>query len=104
MTKPLFKPLNFGPVDIESRPLPDGVVVLRSRHALQPYPRCVGELLRRWAAAAPERTFLAERDAEGGWRRVSYREALDAVERIAGALLARGLSPDRPVGLASHHS
>jgi feruloyl-CoA synthase len=58
-------------------------------------------MLRHWAQAAPERTFLAERDAEGGWRRVSYRAALDAVERIAGALLARGLSPDRPVALLS---
>ncbi len=101
MDKPPFKPVRFGPVDIESRPLPDGGVVLRSRHALHPYPRCVGELLRRWAGAAPERTFLAERDAEGGWRRVSYRAALDAVERIAGALLARALSPDRPVALLS---
>jgi feruloyl-CoA synthase len=101
MDKPPFKPLRLGPVDIESRPLPDGGVVLRSRHALQPYPRYVGELLRRWAGAAPERTFLAERDAAGGWRRVSYRAALDAVERIAGVLLARGLSPDRPVALLS---
>ncbi|HEY0557095.1 MAG TPA: feruloyl-CoA synthase [Thermoanaerobaculia bacterium] len=101
MTKPPFKPLRLGPVDIEVRALPDGGMVLRSRHALRPYPRCVGEMLRHWAQAAPERTFLAERDAEGGWRRVSYRAALDAVERIAGALLARGLSPDRPVALLS---
>jgi feruloyl-CoA synthase len=61
----------------------------------------LSEHLRRWAAEAPERTFLAERDQAGGWRRVSYREALDAVERIASALLARGLGPERPVALLS---
>jgi feruloyl-CoA synthase len=101
LTKPPFKPLRLGPVDVEARALPDGGMVLRSRHALRPYPRCVGELLRQWALAAPERTFLAERDASGDWRRVSFRAALDAVERIAGALLARGLRLDRPVALLS---
>ena len=63
----------------------------------------MGELLQRWAGAAPERTFLAERDPSGGWRRVSYGAALDAVERIAGALLARGLDAERPVALLSEN-
>jgi feruloyl-CoA synthase len=101
LDKPPFKPLRLGPVDIEARALADGGMVLRSRLELRPYPRCIGELLRLWARAAPERTFLAERDAGGGWRRVSFGAALDAVERIAGALLARGLGPDRPVALLS---
>jgi feruloyl-CoA synthase len=101
LDKPPFKPLRLGPVDIEARALADGGMVLRSRHELRPYPRCVGEPLRLWARAAPERTFLAERDGEDGWRRVSFGAALDAVERIAGALLARGLGPDRPVALLS---
>jgi len=85
------KSLHLAPIAIETRPLPDGGLVLRSRHELQPYPRCLGVHLHHWAAAAPDRTFLAERDSEGGWRRVTYREALDAVERIASALLERGL-------------
>src|SRR5436305_7502848 len=76
---------------------------MRSRHELGEVPRCVGELLRRWAREAPERTFLAEREAAGGWRRVSYGAALDAVERIAGALVARGLDVERPVALLSEN-
>jgi feruloyl-CoA synthase len=96
-----FKPLRLAPVDVEARPLPGGGLVMRSRHELLPYPRCMGELLRRWAAKAPERTFLAERDAEGDWRRVSYGEALESVEGIASALLERGLGPERPVVLLS---
>jgi feruloyl-CoA synthase len=101
MTKPPFKPLNLAPVAIDTRPLPDGGLVMRSRHELRPYPRCLGELLRHWAGAAPERTFLAERNSDGGWRRVSYGEALENVERIASALLERGLGEDRPVALLS---
>jgi feruloyl-CoA synthase len=101
MTKLPYKPLNLAPVAIETHPLPDGGLVMRSRHELRPYPRCLGELLRHWAGAAPERAFLAERDSEGGWRRVSYGEALESVERIASALLERGLGEDRPVALLS---
>ena len=98
------KPLSLCPVAVETRPLPDGGLVLRSRHELRPYPRCLGEHLHCWARAAPDRTFLAERDPEspeGAWRRVTYSEALEAVERIASALLERGLSQDRPVALLS---
>ena len=101
MDKAPFKSLRLAPAEVETRPLPGGGLVLRSRHELQPYPRCLGELLRHWARAAPDRTFLAERDGEGGWRRVTYAAALDAVERIAGALLERGLGPERPVTLLS---
>jgi feruloyl-CoA synthase len=101
MDKTPVKSLRLAPVAIETRPLPEGGLVLRSRHELQPYPRCLGEHLRHWAGAAPDRTFLAERDSEGGWRRVPYGAALDAVERIASALLERGLDQDRPVALLS---
>jgi len=101
MTKPPYKPLNLAPVAVDTRPLPGGGLVMRSRHELRPYPRCLGELLRHWAGAAPKRTFLAERHPEGGWRRVSYGEALESVERLASALLARGLGEDRPVALLS---
>ncbi|MFL6235993.1 MAG: AMP-binding protein, partial [Thermoanaerobaculia bacterium] len=101
MSKLTFKPLRLAPVAIEARPLPDGGLRMRSRRELRPYPRCLGELLRHWAGAAPERTFLAERGGDGGWRRVSYAGALEAVERIASALLERDLGPERPVALLS---
>jgi feruloyl-CoA synthase len=136
--RPPWKPLNLAPVG--ARRLRGGGWWLRSGQELRPYPRCLGEMLRRWAAAAPDRTFLAERPGSAGagssgtsngprdpagatggaaagdgssaggaaggqtadaWCRVTYRAALDAVERIAGALLARGLGVDRPVAILS---
>ncbi len=115
LAKPPWKPLSLAPAAVEARPLPGGGMLLRSRLELRPYPRCLGEWLLAWAAAAPDRTFLAERDelAESddggrggghrGWRRLSYGAALAAVERIAGALLARGLDRDRPVAVLSEN-
>ena len=86
-------------VDVERRP--DGTLVLRSPLALGTYPRCAGEWLVAWAAREPERVMLAERDRQGGWRRVTYREVLDAARRIGASLLSRGLGPGRPVAILS---
>jgi feruloyl-CoA synthase len=85
-------------VDVERRD--DGTLVLRSPLALGEVARSAGEWLVRWAGEAPGRVFLAEREA-GGWRRVTYREALDATLRIGAALLARGLGPRRQVAILS---
>jgi feruloyl-CoA synthase len=101
MSRTPVKPLTLAPVDVEAPPLPDGGLLMRSRQELRPYARCLGELLRHWASTAPDRTFLAERGGDGGWRRVSYAAALEAVERIASALLERDLSPERPLALLS---
>jgi feruloyl-CoA synthase len=101
--KPPWKPLSLAPAAVAARLLPGGGMVLRSRHELRPYPRCLGEWLRHWAAAEPDRIFLAERDGNGGWNRLAYGAALAAVERIAGALLARGLDRDRPVAILSEN-
>ncbi len=75
---------------------PDGSVVLRSTRRLGPVPASIGVLLERWAAATPDRTFLAERGPDGRWRSVTYGEAATAVNAIAQALLDRKLSTARP--------
>src|SRR4051812_18765468 len=53
----------------------DGSIVLRSARGLGPVPRSIGVLLERWAAAAPDRVFLAERAASGAWRHLTYEAA-----------------------------
>ena len=90
-------------IDVEARP--DGSRVLRSAQALpQSYARCVGEWLEHWARAAPERLFLAERDAAGEWERVTYGEARRRVVAIASWLLGQKLSAERPVAILSDNS
>jgi len=95
--------LRFAParVDVERRT--DGSAILRSPEPLAPFTRAVGEWLVQWAAAAPDRTFLAERSGDD-WRRISYQDAFVAVRRIGGSLLARGLTPSSPVAILSDNS
>ncbi|HKW53306.1 MAG TPA: AMP-binding protein, partial [Stellaceae bacterium] len=81
--------------------LPGGGMILRSPQALKPYARSIGEWLERWAREAPERTFLAERDGKGGWRRLSYGDARAGARAIGQALLDRRLGPARPVMILS---
>jgi feruloyl-CoA synthase len=94
------KPLFAAPsVIAEARP--GGVIHLRSGHALGAYPNAIGAWLAEWAERAPERCFLAQRDAHSEWRRLSYGEAFRAARSIGAALLARGLGPERPVMILS---
>jgi feruloyl-CoA synthase len=79
----------------------DGSLLLESAHPLGEHPRHVGDLLRRWAAAAPERIFLADRSPPEGWRTVTYAAARGLVERLAQGLADRGLGPERPLLILS---
>ena len=76
----------------------------RSPHPLGTYPARFTDRLVHWAERAPDRTFLAVRDASGAWRPLTYRAALDSTRRIAQALLDRRLSTDRPVIILSGNS
>jgi feruloyl-CoA synthase len=95
------RPVRLGPRDVVVDRRPDGTFHLTSPHALAPYPAKLTERLDYWAAAAPERIYLAQRDAAGGWRKISYGETLAQVRRIGASLLTRGLSPERPIVILS---
>jgi feruloyl-CoA synthase len=82
----------------------EGTIYLRPRKPLADYPKRLTDLLHYWAHAAPDRTFMAERGPDGGWRRLTYAELLTSSRHIASALLDRGLSADRPVVILSGNS
>jgi feruloyl-CoA synthase len=96
-----LRPVRLGPASVEVEHRPDGAMVLRSPRALEPYPQKLTERLAHWAKAAPERIFLAQRDRAGAWRSVTYGQAFASVRAIAAALLARELSPERPIAILS---
>jgi feruloyl-CoA synthase len=85
--------------EIEQRP--DGAILVRPREPLGPYPAKLTERLIRFAAEAPDRVFVAERDGQGLWRKITYAQALHAAKAIGGALLRRGVSAERPVMILS---
>ncbi len=82
----------------------DGSLILRSPIALDGCRRHLCEYLGTWARDAPTRTFLAERDSEGAWRRVSYEEAWRRVRAIGQSLLARGLGQAEPIAILTGNS
>ena len=93
--------MRLGPPEVIVERRPDGATILRSPNALKPYPQKLTERLAHWAQAAPERVFLAQRDSAGAWRTVTYAAAFASVRGIAAALLARDLSPERPIAILS---
>jgi len=78
-----------------------GNVYLRSPHPLPAYPRSMTERLEHWAARTPQQVWLAQRGADGGWRQLTYAEARRRARRVAGGLLERGLSAERPLAVLS---
>ncbi|MEZ4589266.1 MAG: feruloyl-CoA synthase [Gemmatimonadales bacterium] len=96
--------LLFAPPRVVVEREADGSMTLRSPDPLGDPGRVVGDWLERWAVEAPDRPFLLERGADRRWVGPTYAEAYEAVWRIAGGLLARGLGPDRPVAILSDNS
>lgn len=82
----------------------DGSFVLRSPEPLQPYARCIGEWLDRWAAETPNALAFAERNSDGQWRRLTWAETRVLVGRIAQSLLGLKLMPNAPIVVLSDNA
>ena len=96
-----LRPVRLGGADVRVERRGDGAILMRSPHPLPPFAHTLTERLAHWAKAAPERVFLARRDGAGAWRALTYAQALAAVRSVAAALLARELSPERPIAILS---
>src|SRR3954466_16033354 len=94
----------LAPPRIVARDAPDGSRILESEMALEPYEASLGVLLRRWARAAPDRVFLAERGADDEWVELTWGGATRRATSIAQALLDRGLGAKPPLMILSGNS
>ncbi|MBV8184257.1 MAG: feruloyl-CoA synthase [Hyphomicrobiales bacterium] len=103
MSRPM-RPVRLGESGILIEEGADGTIYARSPVRLGPYPERLTERLAHWARLAPERLFLAQRGTDGEWHSLSFGEAFASVRRIGAALLARGLSAERPVAILSDNS
>jgi feruloyl-CoA synthase len=82
----------------------DGTLLLRPHGTLPESSARLMDFLEHWARLAPERILVARRAASGEWRRVSYSEMLDRVQRVAAGLASRDLSEQRPILILSGNS
>jgi iron complex transport system permease protein len=81
--------------------LDGGAFVLRSPEPLQPYGRCVGEWLERWARETPEAPAFAEPAAGGGWTVLSWGALRQRIGAVAQGLFRNPLADPYLLGAAS---
>src|SRR5580658_4562582 len=99
-----LRAISFGNPDVSVERRDDGTIYLRPKMPLGDYPVRLTDRLHHWAGAEPNRIFMAERSAGGGWRQITYAQLLASTRSIASALLARGLSADAPIVILSGNS
>src|SRR6195952_5036855 len=99
-----LRAISFGNPDVTVERRDDGTIYLRPKAQLGDYPVRITDRLHHWAKAEPNRIFMAERNAARGWRQITYAQLLTASRSIASALLARGLSAEKPVVILSGNS
>src|SRR5712675_2368641 len=99
-----LRPISFGNPAVHVERRHDGTIYLRPRTPLGDYPVRLPDRLHHWASAEPNRVFMAERNAARGWRQITYAELLTSSRHIASALLARGLSAEKPIVILSGNS
>ena len=91
-------------IDIRKEMRPDGTVLLRSAIGLEPHPYRLTERFRHWAAVAPERILIGQKNEAGAWQTLTYSEAYHKVKAIAHALLQRKVSQEQPIAILSENS
>jgi feruloyl-CoA synthase len=101
---PPLRPISFSDPKVTVDRRADGTIYLRPQQAVVEYPARLTDSLHHWAAVAPDRLFMAERDHHGGWRKITYAELLSSSHRIASGLLAHDLSAERPLLILSGNS
>jgi feruloyl-CoA synthase len=108
MNRPKYRALEFPVTRVVLREGARGVRYMKAEPPLGEYAPRLTDRVVHWAGVEPNRTFMArrERDADGttgGWRHVTYGQALDSARRIGQALLDRGLNAERPVVILSEN-
>ena len=98
-----LRPIAFSAPNVAITRRADGTIDLKPNALLPAFPDRITDRLHHWADAAPDRIFMAERTGDG-WRSVTYANLLKAARSVASALLARGVSAERPVLILSGNS
>jgi feruloyl-CoA synthase len=103
LRKPIPQPTEI-PMRVLDRPSPrievrdskEGVVYLSCGIAYEPGLPTLIEYLERAKNLRPQSTFLAERNRERAWDRLTYLDAWQRTGAIATWLIRNGFGPDRP--------
>ncbi|MBI2309133.1 MAG: feruloyl-CoA synthase [Rhodocyclales bacterium] len=96
-----YRAVNIGRNSVAVHQEANGSWRLHSTEMLGEYPVRLTDRLVEGAEKHPSRTLVAQRGDDGQWIRISYAEMLQRARAIGQALLARGLSAERPLLILS---
>lgn len=99
-----FHPVNVNDFGVEIEDRKNGEQLVRCPHPLQDYAVRITDRLEYWAEKTPDQVFVTQRDEDGEWEKLTYKETLERVRSIATWLLDKNLSVDRPVVCLSGNS
>ena len=77
-----LRPISFGDTTVTIERRADGTIYLRPTNPIGDYPTRLTDYLHHWAREAPDRVFMAERNASGGWREIRVDPAKVAHPQI----------------------
>ena len=98
------KPLTFAPRELFIERRTDGTLILSSPIEWRPRDWRITDFLPHWAGADPDRVFLAQRNAKGGWDEITYGEAWSQVRAVGQSLIDMGAMPVDKLAILSGNS
>jgi feruloyl-CoA synthase len=96
--------LTFAPREICIERRPDDTLILSSPLEWKPCEWRITDFLPSWADAVPDRVFLAQRNAKGGWDEITYGEAWSQVQAVGQSLIEMGAKPADRLAILSGNS
>src|SRR3977135_1701074 len=96
LTTPPLRSIAYAVPRIVHERADDGSLRCRSSETLAPHHPSLAHLFRAAVERKPDSLFLAEREAGGNWRKLTYRAARQLGAGLAASLLSRGPLPQRP--------
>jgi feruloyl-CoA synthase len=100
----MSKALTFAPRELSIERRTDGTLILSSPLELGKCDWRITDFLPTWANSVPDRIFLAQRNASGGWDKITYSEAWSQVQAVGQCLIDMGAKPADKLAILSGNS
>ncbi|MEH2528499.1 MULTISPECIES: AMP-binding protein [unclassified Bradyrhizobium] len=100
----MSRALTFAPRELSIERRTDGTLMLSSPLELGRCDWRITDFLPTWAGSVPDRIFLAQRNANGGWDEITYSEAWLQVQAVGQSLIDMGAKPADKLAVLSGNS
>lgn len=94
----------FAPKEVSLQRRSDGTLILSSPIELGECDWRITDFLPRWAKAAPDRIFLAQRNSSGEWDKITYGQAWSLVQALGQSLIEMDAKPSDNLAILSGNS